>query len=54
MGSRPQKRDFPLLSLLSRACADVQRKWGGLKLAKNRKTAEKELCLLLLAMRQML
>jgi hypothetical protein len=40
-GSPTEKRDFLLISLLSRACSDVQEKWAGLKLAKNHETAEK-------------
>jgi hypothetical protein len=39
--ARAKKRDFSLISLLSRTCADVQRKRAGLKLAKNGETAEK-------------
>jgi hypothetical protein len=49
-----QKRDFLRISLLSTACPQVQGSAPGLKLAKKRETAEKELCLLLLAARQML
>jgi hypothetical protein len=40
-GAKAEKRGFFLISLLSRGCADVQRKSAGLKLAKNGKTAEK-------------
>jgi hypothetical protein len=49
-----EKRDFNRISLLSRACDPVQGAGPGLKLAKKPETAEKELCLELLATRQML
>jgi hypothetical protein len=49
-----EKRDSPLISLLFRACSGVQGTGDGLKLAKNGETAEKELCLLLLAREVML
>jgi len=52
--SPAEKRDFLLISLLSSPCSLVQGISAGLKLAKKGETAEKELCLQLLAARQML
>jgi hypothetical protein len=52
---RPRyEQDFLRISLLSSSWSAVQQTWVGLKLAKKAKTAEKELGLELLAMRQML
>ncbi|KPK16920.1 MAG: hypothetical protein AMJ62_03260, partial [Myxococcales bacterium SG8_38] len=52
---RPRReRVFLRISLLSSSWPAVQEAWAGLKLAKKAKTAEKELDLELLAMRQML
>jgi hypothetical protein len=52
--AQSKKRELRPKSLLSRPWACVQGGSAGLKLAKNHKTAEKELCLQLFAARQML
>jgi hypothetical protein len=49
-----RRSGFPRISLFSNPCFRVQEAGDGLKLAKNPKTAEKELGLQLFAMRQML